>query len=149
VTQVVFGPATLDVPDGWTEEGREGERIMFLSEDKVEHATISYRTYARNLAFSEFEQLVAQRLDAERAALKDGFLETKGAVDGANGYTLIFFGGDRETARMFSGLLILQADVLLALYIEGVAIEPQRHMDTFAAFARGCQITHGNPISST
>lgn len=145
--QVVFGPATLAVPDGWHEVGREGERIMFLSDDKVEHATISHRTFARDPSFGEFELLCEHRLNAERKALQDGFLETKGAIEGENGYTLIFFGGDRATARMFSGLLILQGDILLAIYIEGIGIEPQRHMDTFGAFASGCQIT-GAPASS-
>ena len=136
-----FGPITLSLPDGWTESGREGERIMFISDDKQEHATISHRTYARDPGFTEFEAMCEDRLARERQALQDGFLETKGAIDTANGYTLIFYGGDKATARMFSGLLILQGEILVAIYLEGVAIEPQRHMDSFGVFAKGCRIT--------
>lgn len=144
---IVFGPLTVAVPEGWNENGREGDRITFLHSDGIEHATISHRSFARDPSFSEFETLCETRLAAERTALKDGFLETKGAIDGENGYTLIFFGGDSETGRMFSGLLILQAHVLASIYIEGFGIEPQRHMDTFSTFANGVRVT-GAPTSS-
>ncbi len=139
-SEVEFGPVTLAVPDGWNETGREGERITFLHEDKVEHVTVSYRIFARDPSFGEFQALCEHRLDAERKALQDGFLEQRGPNDGEGGYTLIFFGGDRATGRMFSGLLVLAADTLVAIYVEGFAIEPERHQQSFTAFAQGWQL---------
>lgn len=142
MSAVEFGPATLQVPDGWNETGREGERVTFLHDDKLEHVTISYRHFARNPTFSEFEALCEQRLASERAALADGFLEQRGPNQGGDGgFTLIFFGGDRETARMFSGLLVLVVDTLLAIYVEGSDVEPERHQQSFAAFAQGWSLT--------
>ena len=124
MSEVDFGPAKLAIPDGWNETGREGERITFLSDDKLEHVTISYRHFPRNPSFAEFEALCEQRLTTERGALDDGF-------------NLIFFGGDRATARMFSGLLIVVVDTLLAIYVEGFDMEPARHQQSFMAFAQG------------
>ena len=137
MSEVDFGPAKLAIPDGWNETGREGERITFLSDDKLEHVTISYRHFPRNPSFAEFEALCEQRLTTERGALDDGFLEQRGPSQTDDGFNLIFFGGDRATARMFSGLLIVVVDTLLAIYVEGFDMEPARHQQSFMAFAQG------------
>ena len=141
MSTVEFGPATFEIPDGWSEASREGERITFLHDDKLEHVTISYRHFPRNPTFAEFEALCQSRLETERKALDDGFLEQRGPSENDDGYTLIFFGGDRATARMFSGLLIVVVDTLLAIYVEGFDLEPARHQASFAAFAQGWSLT--------
>jgi hypothetical protein len=140
MSELVFGPTTVAVPDGWTETKREGTKVAFVTEDQLEFATISHRTFGREPSFGEFEVMCEQRLTAERQALEDGFVESKGASEQAGVCTLIYFGGDKATNRMFSGFLLLAADTLVTIYVEGLGIEPQRHMASFGAFAQGCKV---------
>jgi len=133
--KVEFGPATFEVPDGWNETGREGERLTFLHDDKLEHVTISYRHFRGTIVRRVRGAVRAEARDRARRARRRLSRATRSHPDRRRIHARVLRRRSLD-ARMFSGLLIVIVDTLLAIYVEGFDLEPARHQ-TFAAFAQG------------
>ena len=124
------------VPEGWRETNRAPDRITLRCADGREQVTISRLDFETRPSFEEFQKLCRIRIDTERRELKDGFIDAKAPIDGGHRFTLMYFGGDRASGRVFSAYLAIATTRLVTIYVEGVGISPERHIESFKTFGR-------------
>ena len=77
------------------------------------------------------------RIDAEKKMLSDGFVEPTAPFESAGEFGMFFYGGDKKTARVFSGYLALKMKELITVYVEGVGVEPKDVLESAQVLVSG------------
>ena len=123
---------SVSLPDGWRELGREDNSLVVRSADELQQVTLSFLTLKTQATFEEFQRMCEERLNAEREQLVDGAIEPNPKpIQHGRVFGLVYSGGDRNTRRIFSTYLLSHGTRLVTLYLEGFAIAPARHTETF------------------
>ncbi len=134
-----FGIGTVDVsaPTGWSEVKREDDRLTLRSSDERQYATISIMRFGADASFEDFKRLCQLRLEAEKKGSPDCFVQSEPPFDIKGKFGMFYSGGVKRTGRVFSGYLSLMKRELVTIYIEGLGVAPQDHLETFQAFVKG------------
>ena len=130
-----IGNATITAPTGWREVSKEEGKLVLKSQDDFQQATLSSLPFRATASFEDFERLCAQRFEIEKKEAGDGFVQTDGPFQGEHSFGMYFFGGEKETARVFSGYLSLAKRELVTVYVEGFGIAPKDMLTSFQVFA--------------
>jgi hypothetical protein len=135
------GTAILVAPGGWTERKRMSEGIILRSADGRQQATISTLSLGADATFDDFKELCRCRIDAEKREVGDGFIETAAPTEEAGEFRMFFYGGNKMTARVFSGHLTLKMKELVIVYVEGVGVAPKDLLESFSVIVSGLKRT--------
>jgi hypothetical protein len=136
---LVLGKATIAVPPGWYQAKTISDGIVLSSPDDQERATISVMHFATAPTFDDFKQLSRLRVEAEQNELADGFVQPTGPTSTSKGYLLVFSGGDRQTGRVFSGYSSLVDCELITVYVEGIGVAANKHLESFRRIVQGIE----------
>jgi len=133
-----IGRSEIVAPDGWSEIGRTGDKLVLQSPDVKQQATITVIQFASDLSHEQFKLLCEIRYKGERQYLKDGFIEPDNPQPFIDHDLrgMFFSGGDKSDGRVFSGYLSLVRQELLTIYVEGYA-PPKAFFEYFKAFVKG------------
>lgn len=133
----VIGSADIAAPAGWSEVKKEDERLTLQSADGREYATVSIMRFGADASFEDFKRLCQLRLEAEKKGAPDCFLQPAEPFDLKGKFGMFYSGGEKKAGRVFSGYLSLVKRELVVIYLEGIGVEPKKHLETFHAFAEG------------
>ncbi|HVU33822.1 MAG TPA: hypothetical protein VHE61_10330 [Opitutaceae bacterium] len=138
-----IGGAAIPTPGGWNVVNQRGNRIVFQSEDQRQQATLSVSYFGNPPSFDDFKALSTRRLQAEKKAAPDAFLEPDPPVpfekDGRFG--LLYTGGQKSSGRVFSCSFGFEKDELVTVYVEGIGIDPKVHLASFETFVAAVRST--------
>jgi hypothetical protein len=132
-----IGSAVITAPVGWSDAKKEKDRVVLRSPDGRQQATISIMRFDADVSFDDFKRLCAHRIEAEKGALADGFVQPGAPFEDAGTFGMFFSGGEKRTARVFSGYLTLKQRELITVYVEGIGVAPKDHLASFEALASG------------
>lgn len=132
-----IGKADIIAPTGWTEVKREGDRLTLQSLDGRQYATISIMRFGADASFADFKLICQLRLEAEKKDSPDCFIQSEPPYDIKGKFGMLYSGGDKKAGRVFSGYLSLTKRELVTIYIEGLDVSPNDHLETFQAFVKG------------
>jgi hypothetical protein len=135
----MLGKSEITAPNGWVEFKKTEDKLVLRSPDQHQQATITVVELSADPTLENFTRLCQRRIDAEKSELSDGFIEPENPKPIKNGDTfgLLYSGGDKKTGRVFSAYLSSKRREFLTLYVEGVAIAPKDHLESFKAFVSG------------
>jgi hypothetical protein len=133
----VIGAADVLAPTGWTEVRRVEDRLTLRSPDGQQQATVSIMRFGADASFDDFKLLCQHRLDAEKKGAPDCFLQSEEPFALKGKFGTFYSGGEKKAGRVFSGYLSLVKRELVVIYLEGIGVEPKKHLETFQAFAEG------------
>ena len=133
-----LGNAAFSAPPGWKQIDGTDERSTFASPDGCQQVTISILRLTKAPSFDDFEQLCAQRYDAEKNGVKDLVLIPKDPAprhkDGK--FFMVFSGEENPRGRVFSGFLWIKGTNLVTVYVEGIGVSADRNSDSFHEILR-------------
>lgn len=129
----------IGAPVGWHQVSKTEDRLVLRSTDQHQQATISVLRLGSDTSFEDFRRLCQHRIDAERKELGEGFIQPDDPRPSKDGdtYRLFYSGGEKKTGRLFSAYLSLARREFLTIYVEGVGVAPQVHLDSFKVFVDG------------
>jgi hypothetical protein len=127
----------VHAPTGWRQVKTAPDRIMLRSADNHQQATVSLLHFRGNPSFEDFKRLCDHRIDAEKKELGDGFIQPAEPFEKSGAFGMFFSGGDPKASRIFSGYLTLQKADLITVYVEGVGVAANEHLDSFRIFVAG------------
>src|SRR5262249_35853056 len=139
-SSIAVGKARVLLPAGWRLVEEEAEVRIIRSDDGREQATITVIQFSPNPSFEDFERLCHLRLEAEKREMEDGFVQSDSPFKHGTRFGLFFSGADRKVGRLFSGYLVQKAEELITIYVEGVGVPPQDHLESFGSFVQGLKL---------
>ena len=134
-----IGSATVSPPSGWREVKKEEERIVFRSADDRQQATVSLMRFGVAPSLEDFRRLCALRLQAEKKGSPEAFIEPEAPepFTQEGRYGLLYSGGDKKSARMFSCYLSCGKTELITIYLEAIGASSKEHLASFQSFVTG------------
>jgi hypothetical protein len=135
--QFTIGSAQVRTPSGWTEVKKDEEGIVLRAPEGKQQATISVVRFGADASFEDFKRLCQLRLEAEKKDSPDCFVQSEPPFDLKGKFGMFYSGGEKQSGRVFSGYLSLTKRELVTIYLEGLAIDPKEHLQTFQAFVEG------------
>jgi hypothetical protein len=135
--QFSLGSAVIVAPAGWREAKRVEERLTLASPDTKQQATISVMRFGADPSFEDFKRLCEHRLEVEKKDPADVLVRAQPAFDIKGTFGMFYSGVARKTGRVFSGYLSLTKRELVTIYLEGVGVDQDNHLQTFQSFVEG------------
>ena len=132
-----IGTADIVAPAGWTEPSRMDDRLTLRAPDGHQQATVSVMRFGADPSFEDFKRVCQLRLNAEKKDSPDCFIQSDPPFDLKGKFGMFYSGGDKKTGRLFSGYLSLERRELVAIYVEGLGVDPKQHLEAFQTFAKG------------
>lgn len=143
--QFLVGRTQVIPPSGWQLLRTETDSLVFQTTDERQQATISVMQLVSTATFEEFKHFCDVRVANERKFLTDGFIEPKNPTPFKDGDTfgMFYSGADRKSGRVFSANFSLKRGELVTVYVEGLGVSSNDHLQSFKAFVAGTKFVGG------
>jgi hypothetical protein len=136
-----IGSFDIAIPSDWLEVKRQPDLVTLRAPGGEQQLTLTLVTFSGIASFEDFRRLCAHRLEAERREVADGFVQSDAPFESQGSYAMYFSGADRRSARIFSGYFTLRDHQIFTLYLEGIGVSPEEHLNTFKDLITGIKTT--------
>lgn len=131
--------ATLRLPAEWRVLSRTTNRAVAESSSRDQRVTLSTLQVEARASIQVLQKLVHHRIEAEKSAAPDVFVEPEEPFRDGSQYVTFFSGGERSTGRLFSCYMVLTESTLTTVYLESIALDAKQHLSDFQSLVNGAK----------
>ena len=131
--------ATILYPETWQKVKQTNEKAVLRSPDAHQQATISLMYFNIRPNFDAFRELCEVRYKAERQDETEIVIEPPSPqpCEQGSAYIMSYSGSNKKNDRVFSGYLSLADRELITIYLEGISVGPEIHLNSFQQLVKG------------